>query len=388
MGAGAGERDVAMITARPGREGGRAVGRRDREKPPDAVRLTRDASGASAATSPPDAVDHQLGQRKFPSVLAAKMACACPAEAAPLQYVRARMHRIAWDDLRYVLAVAEAGSLAAAARTLGVSHTTVLRGWADSRLGWGCGCSSAYRRATRSRPGARSWSLRRGRSTESSRRSSGSWPGQDLRLVGTLPPGRPRTRSWPRSCRQCWRRSGPSTRVSGSRSPGSNPMANVTKRDADAAIRPAKEPPETLVGRRVAGVEFAVYGAQGYLAGRDEVGDLAGQIWVGPDDSLAGTSVARWMRSALPGARVAVRADPSWRCARARPRGWAQSRACYPGDTSDGLRRIWPLGPGACDRASVLTHEDLRRTARVRAFTEFAADALAARRDLLEGRRP
>ena len=61
-------------------------------------------------------------------MLAAKMACARPlAEAAPLQYVRARMHRIAWDDLRYVLAVAEAGSLAAAARTLGVNHTTVLR---------------------------------------------------------------------------------------------------------------------------------------------------------------------------------------------------------------------------------------------------------------------
>src|SRR5712672_1273072 len=32
-----------------------------------------------------------------------------------------------WDDLRYVLAVAEAGSLAGAARTLGVNHTTVLR---------------------------------------------------------------------------------------------------------------------------------------------------------------------------------------------------------------------------------------------------------------------
>ena len=32
-----------------------------------------------------------------------------------------------WDDLRYVLAVADAGSLAGAARRLGVNHTTVLR---------------------------------------------------------------------------------------------------------------------------------------------------------------------------------------------------------------------------------------------------------------------
>ena len=32
-----------------------------------------------------------------------------------------------WDNLRYVLAVANAGSLASAARLLGVNHTTVLR---------------------------------------------------------------------------------------------------------------------------------------------------------------------------------------------------------------------------------------------------------------------
>src|SRR5918993_5806376 len=36
-------------------------------------------------------------------------------------------HRIDWEDLRFVLAVADANSLAAAARALGVNHTTVLR---------------------------------------------------------------------------------------------------------------------------------------------------------------------------------------------------------------------------------------------------------------------
>lgn len=37
------------------------------------------------------------------------------------------MHRTNWDDLRYVLAVAEAGSVSAAARRLKVNHATVLR---------------------------------------------------------------------------------------------------------------------------------------------------------------------------------------------------------------------------------------------------------------------
>ncbi|SMY07375.1 LysR family transcriptional regulator [Flavimaricola marinus] len=37
------------------------------------------------------------------------------------------MHRGNWDDLRYVLAVAESGSVSAASRRLGVNHATVLR---------------------------------------------------------------------------------------------------------------------------------------------------------------------------------------------------------------------------------------------------------------------
>ena len=37
------------------------------------------------------------------------------------------MSTLDWDDLRYALAIGTAGSLAGAARTLGVNHTTVLR---------------------------------------------------------------------------------------------------------------------------------------------------------------------------------------------------------------------------------------------------------------------
>lgn len=37
------------------------------------------------------------------------------------------MHRENWDDLRYVIAVAETGTVSAAARRLGVTHGTVLR---------------------------------------------------------------------------------------------------------------------------------------------------------------------------------------------------------------------------------------------------------------------
>ena len=45
----------------------------------------------------------------------------------------------------------------------------------------------------------------------------------------------------------------------------SNAIFNLSRRDADAAIRPAQEAPDLLVGRRVATVAFATYGAPDYL---------------------------------------------------------------------------------------------------------------------------
>ncbi len=37
------------------------------------------------------------------------------------------MHNLNWEDLQYILAVYETGSLSGAARRLGVNHATVLR---------------------------------------------------------------------------------------------------------------------------------------------------------------------------------------------------------------------------------------------------------------------
>ena len=53
-----------------------------------------------------------------------------------------------------------------------------------------------------------------------------------------------------------------------------------------------------------------------------------------------------------------------------------------------GLRRMAPPIAEAATALWVLTHEDLRRTARVSAFTEFMAQALGTQRALLEGSAP
>jgi len=51
----------------------------------------------------------------------------CVGQSESSQSGNAWMHRLDWTDLQHALAVAETGSLAGAARALGVNHTTVLR---------------------------------------------------------------------------------------------------------------------------------------------------------------------------------------------------------------------------------------------------------------------
>ena len=297
--------------------------------------------------------------------------------------------KIDWDDLRLALAVADAGSLAAAARVLGVNHTTVLRrvNAFEQRLGLRLfdRLPSGYALTAGGEEMLTSARAIAETVTALERRLSG----QDLRLEGSLrltttdtlmvtmlPPLLAEFRAL---------------------HPGivievatTNAFANLTRRDADVALRPSAEPPETLVGRRISGVALAIYGTPSLA---DAAGDASEHFrqsrWIGFDDSLAGSSAAGWLRGSLPGAEIALRCD-SFVAARAAAGAGLGLAAlpCYLGDLSSRLVRC---GEPILEMATalwVLTHADLRRTARISAFMEFAAESLSSRRDLLEGRRP
>jgi DNA-binding transcriptional LysR family regulator len=154
-------------------------------------------------------------------------------------------------------------------------------------------------------------------------------------------------------------------------------------------VRPPDKPPQGLTGRRVSAVAFAIYASPQYLAGHSDAESLASQDWLAPGDELAGTSVARWMRAAVPQARIVLRTNSLLvlRHAAAAHLGLA-ALPCYLGDSSDDLVRVHPPIEAMATALWMLTHEDLRRTARVRAFTQFAAAALSRQRALLEGASP
>lgn len=87
----------------------------------------------------------------------------------------------------------------------------------------------------------------------------------------------------------------------------SNDFANLSRRDADIALRLTRTPPEHLVGRELAKISYRVCGSERYLQNTD-VSDLAAMTWIAPDDFLPDHPTVVWRRQHLPGVM------PGYRC--------------------------------------------------------------------------
>lgn len=291
---------------------------------------------------------------------------------------------LAWDDLRFVLAVAREGTLSGAARRLGVRHSTVFRRLGAIERKLGARLFDRFRDGYAATPAGESAAELAARLAEDVLSLERRLTGQDLRPAGTV---RVATTDTVAALLM------PHIGSLRSLQPEilvevvvSNTMANLTHREADIAVRPTADPPEVLVGRRVAAIAHAVYGSRQYLAGRRGK-DRNAHAWIGLDDALAGTVIGRWMSDNVPAAQIACRVDafPTLRDAVCASMGLAVL-PCYVGDATAGLMRLDKTLPEVRSALWLLTHSDIRRTARVRSVMDFLAAALMRERPLLEGK--
>lgn len=88
----------------------------------------------------------------------------------------------------------------------------------------------------------------------------------------------------------------------------SNDFANLSRRDADIALRLTQAPPEHLVGSRLGTVQYQVCASAGYLAGL-ATRDLALMNWVAADDFIPDHPGVAWRREHLPGVTPLYRAS-------------------------------------------------------------------------------
>lgn len=293
--------------------------------------------------------------------------------------------RPAWDDLRLVLAIAAAGTLSGAGRRLGLSHATVFRrlGDVEARLGVklfdrartgyaptlaGEEIADAARRIERE-------------VAEAERRVAG----RDLRPSGTV------------------RVTTTDTLLTGLLSPifgefrkahrdihlevaVSNQLFSLSKREADVAIRPSSAPPESLVGRRIGTLAQAIYARSDAIAEHDgEPVDRASE-WIGPDEGMAYRALGRWMTEQGLDERCRYRVDTVLGMLAAVRDGAGRAvLPCYLGDAEERLVRLGaPIAALSTD-LWLLTHPDLRETARIRVFSDFVSEAVKARRARLAG---
>jgi DNA-binding transcriptional LysR family regulator len=168
-------------------------------------------------------------------------------------------------------------------------------------------------------------------------------------------------------------------------------ILDLARREADVAIHISNDPPDDLVGRRVVKVARAAYiGADYYDGARRPGGKSTGHqphhSWIGWSTD---PSSLQWVEdSDFPDLPVgAVVTDP-FATVKALEAGMGMSiLPCYMGDSEPRLRRFPPGNVQWLTDLWVLTHKDLRNTARIRKITQCITETLIGKRDLVEGRR-
>ncbi len=152
---------------------------------------------------------------------------------------------------------------------------------------------------------------------------------------------------------------------------------SLTRREAEVAVRVARRPEETLVGRRVMRLDYAVYASEALVArgGRD----WRALPWIGYDLSAEARVTEDWMKREGVLGKVRLRADSPAAIFRATEAGAGAAALSLPyAERCRGLVRLSAPLPGFATEVWLLTHRDLRRNARVRAFLDHMYEGLAA----------
>ena len=296
-----------------------------------------------------------------------------------------------WSDLRYFAAVSRTGSLAGAARELGVNHSTVFRriNALEENLG-----VKIFERLpagyvlTAAGEEMMATALHiEDEINALDRRLSG----RDYRLSGNI-------RVTTTDTVGLWFVQ-PHLYEFHQAHPGiqvelviSNELFSLSKREADIAIRPTQNPPEELVGRRISDIAWAVYGSREYLKDKPKLrkpSDLARHRLVSGDDSLAQLPATRWLRKHASDAEIGYRSNSLMTQLSAVKAGFGLAvLPCFLGDSESDLARVFAPDASLTSGLWLLTHRDLRDTARIRAFMDFMARSIRSQKSLLEGKRP
>lgn len=295
-----------------------------------------------------------------------------------------------WNDARLILHIGRAGGLVAAAKALRIDHSTVFRRLAalETRLGplFEREPGGAYRPTP---AGARA-ALAAERIEEEVLGLARDLAGQDRTLTGRLRV----------TCSETLAYRLLTAYVARFRAahPGivielaiDGRMLNLSRREADIALRVSRPREGDLWGRKLANIAWTAYGSPALLAQGPplaEPSDLAHHPLIGWEEGTSGINAADWLTETAPASAVVYRTSSLVnQLVAARAGIGVAVLPCYLGDPEPGLRRALPGGPvpALARELWIVTHRDLRRMGRVRTFFDAVAQGIEQDRALIEG---
>jgi DNA-binding transcriptional LysR family regulator len=162
---------------------------------------------------------------------------------------------------------------------------------------------------------------------------------------------------------------------------------DLTRREADLALRLGRPAEAGLVMRKVGEVAYGLYAARGQPPTRRGKVDFEADPFVGFDESLASVPQERWLAKVAPSRRLVFRCNSSLSLLAAVRAGMGVAvLPCFVAATDPELVRLEAPEP-VHHELWILFHADLGRTPRVRAVIEWVDEVVkrAKRRLLGEG---
>ncbi|MDH5692085.1 MAG: LysR family transcriptional regulator [Gammaproteobacteria bacterium] len=290
-----------------------------------------------------------------------------------------------WSDLSVILAICRAGTLSGAARILGHNHSTIFRKIKAiedktkvrffERLPEGYAMTDAGRTAFRYAERIESEFHALGREVL----------GQDMRLQGKIRVTAPEgfgLRVGPKLFAEFIRRN-PEVSIDFF---GLTAAVDLNRREADIAIRATAKPPDTSLGRKVCNFNFAFYGTPEYVD-RNTCVSISEQRMCLIQGTVDWLVPLLWKKAEEGEALVSFSSTGSFAVLNAAAQGIGCTfMPCYLGDSDDRLVRLCdPIEPMTLE-LWLLTHPDLRHTARVKTMMSFLHEELVNSEDLFMGK--
>lgn len=286
------------------------------------------------------------------------------------------MQGLQWTELQYFLAVHQGGSISAAAKSLGVNHSTVLRRLDGLEHALGVRLFERFPSGYVITSAGEEFVAQLGGVAEQIDAAARRMSGMDREISGTI-----RLTSTDTLFRGLlmpylneFRERHPKIRL---QLVMNNTMLSLTRREADIAVRGSNKPPENLIGRLAGRIRTGPYCSRAMLAAQNAARPWTDYPWIAPDDGLSHLEQAKWLAAHIDQEQVVASIDSLMGMHDCVRNGMGAGMLLCPlADAEPELVALADPLPQLDTQIWVLIHPDLKRVARVKALADFLYEKL------------